>query len=238
MSKGEIIIRTGDLPAQVTISAAWVAKRDEIVEQASQIKIVESDLTYEAAAELLNEAKKMSSSLEKLRLDFTRPFVAVQKTIKGAADRAREPLEAAVKALDRPMLAWVMEKRRRVEEERRRIEAAERAAAEEAAAKAAAEAELWGEEAEPEQVVIAPPPMPVETVARSSEVRTVDVIEFTVTDPDKVPRAFVIVDERKLRAYRDLHKDRIKAALADGGKFDAVDGVEWRIETKINTSGR
>ncbi len=238
MSKGEIIIRTGDLPAQVTISSAWVAKRNEIVEQAGQIKSVENDATYEAAAELLNQAKKMSSSLEKMRLDFTRPFMAVQKTIKGAADVARDPLEKAAKALEGPMREWAMEKRRRVEEERRRIEEAERAAAEEAASKAAEEASLWGDEAEPEEVVITPPPMPVETMARSSSVRTVDVVEFVVVDEDAVPRAFMIVDERKIRAYRDANKDRIKAALADGGKFDAVSGVEWRIETKINTSGR
>ncbi len=238
MSKGEITIKTGDLPQTVTIGAEWIAKRDQIVTECERIKSIENDRTYEAAAELLNQAKKMSSSLEKMRKQFTDPFLAVQRTIKGAADRARHPLETAVESLSRPMRDWVIEKRRRVEAERRRIEAAERAAAEEAAAKAAEEAELWGEDAEPEPVVVTPPAAPVETIAKSSDVRVQDVIEFRVFDPDAVPRAFCVVDERKIRAYRDMNKDRIKAALEKGGKFDAVDGVEWRIETKINTSGR
>jgi hypothetical protein len=233
-----IVIRPGAMPETVTIEAAWVAKRDEIVAECAMIKSVESDVAYDAAARLLNEAKSMSGDLEKMRKRFTDPFLQAQRAIKGAADEARKPLEDAAEAMKKPMTDWVLEKQRRVREEQARIEAEQRRKAEEAAAQAAAEAELFGEDDEPEDIVIEAAPAPVETVARSSAARVTEVVGFTVTDPDRVPRAFMVVDESKLRAYRDLNKDRIKATIKDGKTFDAVAGVEWKITEQIAHTGR
>ena len=225
-----------EMNREITLSPRWVERRDEIIEQATGF-VVQDEGQFNAGSALLNTLTKHSNALEKMRKNFAAPFNAAAKQIKTLADRARDPLEAAKATLKKSLSAYAEEQRRLEAEERRKAEEAAREEAERLVAEQEQEKALFGEASEPE-----PPAVemaPVVHRASNSSVRVVTRVVVDSIDEDKIPRAFMTADPRKVNQYIREHGDEIRTKLeADpdaGGTV--IEGVVFKLETDTRSRG-
>jgi hypothetical protein len=233
----ELLIKLPAVKAQVSITADWFATRDALLEEVGKVQAVKTAADFEAAGVLLKRVTGNSNGLETMRTEITAPFLAAQKTIKAASDKAREPLEVAKANLKKMMEAYAAEQQRLAAIEQKRLEAEAQALAEkEAAERAAAEEEFGPTEQETFQapVVVAAPQV---RVAHGSTVTVKSKLVFEVFEPSQVPRRFMIVDQHAIRAYMAENEERIRAMLEEKGEDGGmafVSGVRFSTETKVS----
>ncbi len=236
-----LTIKLPDVTSEITLSATWLEHRDALVADAQQIKGIENQATYDAAADLLRKVTKSSNELEKIRKDLDKPFRDAASLIKETADKARQPLETVKASLQRVMADFAREQQRKADEERRKLEEAQRREAEEAAARhqELVEAGIVEDDA-PINVPEVKPAVPITEAPKASGIRMIERIAYTITDDDKVASMFRTTDERKINAWRDMNADRIKKAIKDNGDkpVEFSPGIEFRIEMKPSTTGR
>lgn len=224
-----IVIRLPDVEKEVTISPDWVTTRDQNVEWAKEFTAIEDPQTYEKAANCLKVLTKNSNAMEKFRKEYAKPYRQADKTIKKAADTAREPLESEKKRIQGLLNAYAEEQRKKREEEEKRIEAERQKKIEEQQAQAEIDKELFGEETEiiePEQEEKPETPAP-----KADATRTVRNITFTVVNENELPRSFLAPDEKAIRKWKNENKERIEDALKNSRQI--IPGVEFKIETKV-----
>ena len=218
------------------LQAAWIATRNATLKEA--VKVVKVDTTEELAiaGAVEAQAKKLIKQLGDERMKITKPLDDIKKQIMDAEKVMIAKLDTEARRINimtvayatKQMLAEREAQRKREQEER---EAAEAAAAEatrleheSAQAQALAE-EMFGPGAVSEAVV---EPVQVEKVnvqaayvemPRTSTNSFGMVFKFEVTDPAKVAREFLSVDESKIREflkYRKTQGDTAKTLVIDG----------------------
>lgn len=170
-------------------------------------------------------AKDNLKEIEKVRIHLKEPVLEMAKRIDQQAKKASGPWTKLVEAIDSRLLEWhekqekarlEAEKKRR-EEERYRLEAEKAALALDGDEKGTLEIEnnLARMEAKPIEI----------SNATKTETATSYVIEnwkFTVTDPQLVPREFLMVDEVKIGKYARTMKADAK-----------MPGVSFYVEKNI-----
>lgn len=236
----KIIVRIPNLPSEVTITPDWLTLRAELIEAAAGIATVETPEAFDAAGELLRKITKASNAMEKFRKEYADPYNEAVRTIKKAADAAREPLEAAKAKLQGGLNAYAAEQQRKAEAERKRIEEAQRKEVERQMAERAAAveeaAELGLEDELPEPVPVEVPAIiPQIDRARADAVRVQETVAWEAVNEDEIPEAFKTFDPRKVNAWLAGNKEQVKAALqADKTAGDKViPGLRFRIDTKV-----
>ena len=187
---------------------------------------IENQPMMACAAEDLRGIKTKFKELEAQRTGLVNPLNKVVKDINALFKPALESLETAERVLKGAMSNYIaleerkaMEARRKAEDEARAIrqqaEAEARAIAEQAAKasgaeRAALEAEAQAKQEEALVVAAAPVAAPVKTEGVSYR----DDWDFEIVDVAKIPREYLIPDEKKIRAY-------VKAMKESSG----IDGV-------------
>jgi len=192
------------------------AETQAIVTMAGTYQVTTAD-QYTAAGQELTRIAGAQKKLEAVRMAITRPMDAAKKAV---LDFFREPeakLETAKNTIKRAMIAYDNEQRRIAEEnqrkadeaarkERERLEEKARKAAESGKVEKAAQLEARA------QTVVAP------VVSREppkvSGIKYLDQWKFEVTDPAKVPREYLMVDESKIR--------KVVQALKSDTKIEGV----------------
>jgi len=227
MSDNEIIIieARGDALAKAD---KWLAKKTTILENAALVTVVDSVERLNASGAVYTEIAKHIKALETERMAITKPLDEVKKQIMDQEKAMRGPLEAEQKRIKGLNDAYATKLAAEAEAERRRLAAEELRQANEAAERAAKAREAFGEDVaikEPEQAPLAPPPP---EKVQLSGARTVKRFSFVVTDPNKVPREYLAVDEARIRAH-------IKNAEAMG-RDPEIPGV--RFEAKISVESK
>ena len=206
------------------ISDEWQAKANALATSAAAITVVESDSDLEESGKRQTELAKAIKEIEGERMKITRPIDGLKKSIMDTVAALATPIKNEHDRLRKMNNAYATEKARRAEEERRRIAEEERKRIEaetqermrkEAEAQAAAQS-VFGEGAkvdadavatETEQPpVITPTPIPRETMPQTSANKFVEVWEFEVVDPEKVPRELCEVSMSKVRSAVQYHK--------------------------------
>lgn len=151
--------------------------------------VIDSQETYDLAADELKAIKSKAKTLEDQRTGITGP---INKALKAVNDLFRGPaqyLEQAEKIIKGKMLTYAAEQERIAAEERRKAEAALRAeqerlareaAAKEAAAKAEAEALIAAGNAEKAAEVQAQAAIEAASIAATAQVMTAPVVEAPV----------------------------------------------------------
>lgn len=217
-------------PERLGVNAEWIAMRDAVVAEASGL-VVSNEAGFSAGSDLLQRITKLSNKLETFRKDYTAPFLEAQRAIKSMADSAREPLEKVKSALKVELGKYAEIQRKAEAEERRKAEAA----AQEEAARLAQEneeaSELLGDAAPQEEVVVVA--APVQRRAVSDSVRVIPRIVWEVIDVDLIPRAFLMVDDRKVNEFKREHEDLIKKAVEDGKAGNPIPGVVFAVKTDV-----
>lgn len=177
----------------------------------SQICVTDA-ASREAACEFLKQLKGQMKRVAEFFADPKAKAAAAHKSICTKEREVLAPLESAESAIKSQIGAFDMAERRRIEaeEERRRIDAA-------AAMDLAAEAEAAGDATgAAEAVALAT----VEAASVSYAPKTAGIStryewRARIVDPDKVPRHFLIVDEKSIAAFVKATKGR-----------SPIDGVE------------
>ena len=238
-----LAINLPDVQSVVTITSDVLATRDRLLDKIHAVESVTTQAEFETATEAQAGATKFLASVEKQRLAFTRPLDAAKKKVIAAVDAAFAPLEAEKLRVQTLTSRYADEQRRAAAAEAQRLEAEHNdAIAKQVAdneAQAAAMREAFGDdapEAVPPPVVEPPKPEPVVEQPRSYATNIRERVVFTVTEPDKVPSDFLMVDEREVRKWGAANEDRIREALKKNPPEQLVPGVTFAIETK--TVGR
>lgn len=190
------------------------------------IVAVQNDADARRAKNAVKAVKAVVNVIAETRLNATRKADAWKKDIIA---QEREFCAAANKEIDRvdKLIGAYVVAKAQAEEEARRAEEAKRAAElAEAQRIAEAEAALTGKE------IVVPVPVSEQEASASKPIvqgvtaRTV--WTFDVTDPDAVPRAYCVPDEKAIRAYMD-------AAKKSGASIESlsIPGVAFRKEIRV-----
>lgn len=176
--------------------------------------VIDSQETYDLAADELKAIKSKSTTLETQRTAITGP---INKALKAVNDLFRGPaqyLEQAEKIIKTKMLTYSAEQERIAAEERRKAEAlvraeqerlAREAAAKEAAAKAEADALMAAGNAEKAAEVQANAAIEAASLAATAQVMTAPVVEVSVAKVSGISQRSVwkaeCTDKAALIAY-------------------------------------
>lgn len=192
-----------------------------LAEMAWSLTVTET--TMGEASDLLGWIAGNKKKLEAQRVSLVKPLNDHVKFINGLFKDWAEPLESANEIVREKVLAYTREQARiaaeaqAVEDERIRTEQARLAAGEErvraeqariAAEQARLEAEAEAANAPPPPPVAIVPPSPApipaapEKTTRSPLATTTvkKVWQYEVTDPDAVPREYLVIDQKKIAA--------------------------------------
>jgi hypothetical protein len=199
-----------------------------IVQHAQELEVVD-DVGYSLAASL---GLRVSNRIKLIQNEFEPSRTAAHKAHKAITELERkllDPLKVVKAEMSKKAGAYNAAKLRaaREVEEKRLAEA--RKLAEQAALEQAVELEDLGDEEGAEMVienVQTPPPMPVEAAPKVAGIKHKERWKHRVVDAAKIPRDFLIVDEKKLRQYALAMKDAAK-----------VEGVEFFKESSTDFSG-
>jgi hypothetical protein len=207
--------------------AEWIAARDELIENLSDIESVESDSELTAAGKLQTKASKHLKELEKIRKAVKQPALDFGREIDAQAKEMRKELESGIARIKQLNGDYATAKAKAAEAERLRIAEAE-------AARIEAEAEqapvtFGGLELTPQSPVESAPAQPLPTGKVSTGANAmVTVWEFEIVNQKLIPAEFLTVDEKKIRAHMN-YKTKL-------GETPEVDGV--RFTSRVDVRAR
>jgi len=221
----------------VDVPERWLSKRNAMLTKATATQSVATQIEFDDGSELLNSITKHSNELEKQRKEFAAPFTAAAKSIKRMCDDERVNLEAEKSRIKMLLSRYAAEQAQKQLQERRRIEAVERAKAErlfEEQQKAQAEADLLGLESAPEEIKIEHEPEPYVEQAHSQSSKILQRVVWFFEDEDLIPKAFLMVDNRKINEYIRNTKEEIKRNIEGGGDGkNFVAGIRFELKTDV-----
>lgn len=230
-----IAVKIPDMKTELQLSPAWMQTRDELISEVEGIT-VEDELQFDTGSSLLNRITKHDRGLEKIRKEYAKPFQDAAKAIKAAADGASDELRKKKKELQAKLETYAAAARKAEAEARREAEKVEQEKVEAALARHQELVDVGL--ADEDDVVEAPPTEMVvpEAQARNSSVRSIEDVKFEVTDEEKIPRAFLSVDEKKIREYIRTRKEEIKTRLEEDENCAVISGVRMFIKLRTQSS--
>jgi len=231
------LVKLPKMKTEVSISHDWLERRDDLISQTKGIK-VETEKEFYAAADIQKAITKHSNGLEAIRKELVKPFNQASKKIKAMSDEARDSLEVAKKTVAGKIEAYAAVQRKKEREERIAAEEEARQEAERQAALQDVAADLGMEEnGEQEEIVVET--AVVERRAVATSVKIVQKVIVKSVDEDKIPRAFLMVDDRLVNAYIRENKDSLKEQLEkldEGGTIEPIAGMVLELGTSSSST--
>ncbi len=173
-----------------------------VPEQAKQITTIKTVADYTRAGEILLTIKEIRKKIENTFKPIKQKMDAAKKEVLDQEKAADKPL-AEAEAWIKPLIAEYnsdQEKIRQAEEARLREEA--RKQEEERRLQEALAAEQSGNTEEAEAIisepVIAPPVVVPKSVPKVAGIAMTKTWKFRITDANKIPRQYLMVDEQKI----------------------------------------
>lgn len=219
-------------PVDLSEATKAVKETALILDRSAEV-IIKTPIDYDTAGEFLKEVKGRAKALEEARKTITAPLDRAKKAVM---DLFRDPADFLAKAetnLKRAMLTYSQEQERiRQEQERKLREQAEReearkrkeleARAQKAEEKGNAEkAEALREQAEEVHV---PRPIVPPSANRIAGIGERKVWKFRLVDVNKLPREYMIPDEKALGALARSTQGRL-----------TIPGVEFYSESTLSS---
>lgn len=173
-----------------------------ILSQAEGFKI-STNVSYQLAADELKRIKGASKKLDEIRKTITAPMDAAKKAVMDFFRAPADQLSQAETKLKAAMVSYQRELERKEAEERRAAEEAARAERErlEAAAARAADRGEYDKAADIETQVatISTAPVLRREAPKVAGVSFREAWKFEITDPNAIPREYLLIDESKIR---------------------------------------
>jgi hypothetical protein len=233
------VIQLPKLLPQIEIAPDWISARDQLLEDATGIADVNDDAAFAAAGELLRRLTKTSNAMEAFRKQYAEPYAEAVKIIKGAADTAREPLEKAKNRIQTAMNRYAEQQARLAEEERKRAEEEQRREVERRLAeqeRARSEAEALGLDVpEMPPIEVTTETLPARVAPKADAVRVQQDVTWEVADEERVNRAFLSIDARKVNEWVRANKERVLEAMKDDEASGSrmLEGIVLKVKTKV-----
>lgn len=158
--------------------------------------ILETDVDATEATNILGFIATAKKKLEEKRTFFVKPLNEQVKNINNLFKVYNQPLDNADSTLRRKVLAYRQEQNRKRKEEEERL----RKLAEKEQQRIEKKAEKKGLPAPPPMVmpVVQSAPKTIRATLGSASTKTV--WDFKITDESLIPREYLVVDEKKIRA--------------------------------------
>ena len=217
-------------PINTTQVSEYEGKAVELTGLVAKLTIV-NQTSYETAADLLKSIKAMSKDAEEARKKITSPLDACKTAVMDLFRPISTRLDNSERHIKSLMIAYSTEQERlraaQEEKLRKQAEAEEkkkREALEARAAKALADGKTEKAEELQQQAaeVYVPAPILASTVQKPAGVSMRKLWKARVIDANKVPRGYLMVDEKKLDAQAKATQDSL-----------AVPGVEFYFENVL-----
>lgn len=192
---------------------------------ALQIKVIDTD-TYMAASSALLEIKgRMKIIDERLDPEKKKAYVAYQAW-NDLIKEMKAPLLEKETHIKRELSAYDLEQERIRREEERRLQEEARKREEEARLQAAIEAEQHGEKEEAEAIInekpaYVPPVVLPKATPKVQGISYRDNWTFRITDPNKIPREYMVPNETAIR--------KVVSALKDKANIPGIEVYNERI---------
>lgn len=164
---------------------------------------VETREDMEAASGMREAIKNRQKAIVGLLEPFIKAAHALHKSHTTRRNQIIAPLEEAERIINRKMIDWQTAEDKRLAEEQRKLD-------EQAKLEAAIQAEEEGNKALSEaiiedQIPVAAPPV---EKTKTAGVNFTSTWEYEITDINAIPRAYLIPDEKAIRAVVKAQKDR------------------------------
>lgn len=219
-----------EVSSSIQTFAALKSKITEVTQQCKGLVIID-DHSLSTGKELAIKAKKITTAIEDHRKEITKPFFEAKQNIDKVAKELTEGLNEATKALRDQILAYEVEQERKRKEELRRLEE-ERRRKEEGIRKAQEEsiADLHSMSKNGDiELEFLPPELPEIAKLKQQEIELAQQKSknirlywtFELTDINKVPIEFLILNEKK-----------VKDAIASGVR--EIPGIGIFQEERLN----
>ncbi len=201
----------------------WLSGKVKLLDDARAVIQVKSDSDLETSSAVQTRISKHIKALEKHRKEITEPLDALKKQIMSQEKELRASLETELSRLKAMNDSYAT---RRLEEQ----EAAAAKAREESAhvsidmQKTAESIFGTGVEFDPAFIPSIPDPVKPTTAAGRTVIRW----DFTIIDPHQVPREYLMIDESKIRKFRDYKTQMGEIPELPGVKFTKTVSVESR----------
>ena len=197
-----------------------IAKYEEI-----KPLVITKQVDYEMAAEKIKDIKELRQQVEESFKPIIDKAYKAHREALSQMKKYTDPLDKAESSIKRSMSEFAQIEAKRIESERLANEAKIKAAQ----AKKAEELKQAGQEDLAQEVldmpVVASKPEPVKT----SGVAQKTVFKWKVTDAEKIPRSFLVIDEKAINAL-------VRSSGKNAEKI--VAGIEVYTEMSIAVSGR
>ena len=183
-----------------------------------------TDVLTQAEAMVVEDKQQydVASAWTKACIDLKKKIVAFFEPMKMKAHEAHQtvcdsekkhlgPVEKAVGVLKKKMTSWYMEEQRKVREQEEKIRQEAIRQQEEARLKEAEELEKNGEAEKAEEILAAPILAPVfkpQEIEKPEGVSYRDSWKFEITDESKIPREYLIPDEKKIAGIVKAMKEK------------------------------
>jgi hypothetical protein len=182
-----------------------------VPDQARQIAVIKNNEDYTRAGEVLLKIKAIRKRIEETFKPIKQKMDAAKKEVLDQEKAADKPLAEAESYIKPLIASYLAEQERIRKEEEDRLREIARQEEEERRLQEAIAAEQSGEKEAAEEIISAPvqaPPVVVpKSVPKVSGVSMSKQWKFRVTDSNKVPRQYLMVDEQKVggvvRALKD-----------------------------------
>lgn len=181
------------------------------VAEAQKIE-VNNDEDLELATGYLANVKKRFKRIEEIRKEWVQPLNDQVKKLNNLFKSQQAPLQEVEGIIKKKLVTYQQEQERKALEARKK--------AEEEAKKKAEEAKKKGEEPEVKPIMTEAPKSSVRTSAGTSSFKKV--WTFEIVDETKIPREFLIPDEKAIR----------KAVLDSAGQV-SIEGVRVFQDTQV-----
>lgn len=247
------VVRPASLPvgAIVLADSDFLTHLADVELQAGMLEVTDVQAEQDAA-NMLNELTKAAKAIEQKRIELTAPFLAMQRQIKEAADKAQTRISTIKETISRKSIdfrtaeeakarkaeaerqaaiARQEAERRRIEEEARR-KAEEDRKANEAREAAGKPIELSFEAAPPPPAPVVVPP-PVRAAPKPVGSRYVTYLMFDVKDAKQLPPQFQLVTPNH-GAIRSV----FVTGWREGAPLPTCQGVTFWTEKRMQGSGR
>lgn len=175
----------------------------DLTSKTEDFSIVDAE-SYEHGAEFLRLIKTMQNDVETKRKKITVPLDQAKKEVMDLFRPLVDSLTDAEKKLKRRMVTWKDEQDRIAREAQRKAEERarkERERLEREANRAESDGRHGRAETLRERAEFTVPDVPLPTAPKVAGVSDRKVMQFEIIDPKKIPREFLMPDEKRIRRY-------------------------------------
>ena len=229
-----LLVKLPPLVREISIRKNWFEERERLLADAASVRRVGSKAEFERAGAILSALSRSVNTVDAMRTKLATPFLVAAKTIKAAADSAKEPLEKARGVLRAKLSTYADSERKRKEATRLRAFATREAAEEEFRRVQQIALDSFASD-----TTLFNPPLPPDpqrkpaSFPKAESVAVRSKLVFEIGDETKLPRGLLSPDKAKITAWIDINRDSLRERLKAEPGYSPLPGIVFKLVTEV-----